>query len=450
MAVTLLLLARQPNIPAPLAGPALLNNAPRPPARRPWWILLVLGLLLLAWTLLQRTPHPQPPPPRSIVAQPGRIEKSLRLTGILTSRNVANLSTPRLRGSRTHTSGASDFRLNIQHLVKPGAHLRAGDTVAVFDPQYMAMRVDDFRADVEQRRAINAMLDARTDLRREALEQQIKSALALLNKAVLDLRTAPVRSAMQTERFRLRQDESRARLGLLEVQRKFFDASERAQLRREQLLLKEAELELRRTERNLDRMVVKAPIDGILVMSQIQRGTEMHEIEAGDDVHPGYAFAQIVDLASMMVEAVANQNDAQHLRIGMPARVHFDAMPGLDTTGRVVAVGAYAWGNRYRPDWVRRLTVRIALDPRRGQHFIPNLSVSADALMEAVSAPVALPRECLLDGAVWVRTASEDGDSWVRREVRTGLANNTHVAILAGLAPGERVACEPPPALAEK
>ena len=89
------------------------------------------------------------------------------------------------------------------------------------------------------------------------------------------------------------------------------------------------------------------------------------------------------------------------------------------------------------------------LDPR----VIPDLSVSADVVLEEDAQATVVPFEAvMLDGTlagappkpfVLVRAAT---GRWERRDVQLGVVSNTHAAIRGGLKPGEVVALEPPPA----
>ncbi len=389
-----------------------------------------------------RAVKPAPARYRTAKARTGAVERTLRVSGVISAARSATMVAPKLRGARGRSFMSSEFRLLLRDVVKPGEPVKKGDAVAAFDPQYMVNRVDEFKADVEQRKMTNRRIDASTELARARLEQRIRVARANIEKAALNLKTAPVRSAMQTERFQLAYEEAGARLENLLVQRKFFDLSERSQLRREELALKDSNLELERAEANLDRMNYRSPLDGVAVMGQIQRGSDTAEIQTGDEVRSGHAFMQVVDMKSLFLDARALQVDEQRLRPGLEARIHLDAVPGLEIPGRVVAVGAIATANRYRPDWVRNLVVQVRPDHADPRVF-PNFTGSADLVLGAEEG-VVLPRECVDadTGTALFRGESGDGEeTWSPRLVELGTSNNIEVVVREGITPGEVVAC---------
>jgi HlyD family secretion protein len=346
----------------------------------------------------------------------------------------------------TARGGRGDFSLVLQEVARSGVHIRKGDVVAEFDRQYMLLRLDDYRDTVSQSASAVKALKADLEAARKAHQQTIDVAKADLEKARLDMQTIEVASAIDAERLRLNLEEAQARLKQLEAEVKHFEASQRSELRNAELQLKQAELELRRAEANADRMLLKAPIDGLVVMQSTFRGGEFDQIKQGDQLFPGQPFMQIVDPSSMIINATVNQADVERLRIGQKARVRFDAFPDLELPARVHAIGTVAKSSRFRADWVKEMAVSLKLeqmDPR----VIPDLSVSADVLLESGDGTVLVPREAITQDAdgrasVWVRS----GNRWDRREVELGLISNTKVAIQSGLREGEVVALETPTA----
>lgn len=410
------------------------------------WIAVCIALLMGA-AAIWRSRNPvrrvsAPQPFRAVTAVEQNLERTLRVTGQMMASKAATFVAPKMRGSRRRSSG--DFRLILQDVLPPGARVRKGDAVAKFDPLYMLNRVDDERADVEERKMINRRIDASTDIRRTQLEQRIRVAEANLEKAQLNLKTIPVRSAIAAERFRLQEEEARARLRELHVQRDFFDQSERSQLRREELALLEVTRDLERAQANVDLMTFRTPIDGVVIMGQTQRGSDMGEIEAGDEVRSGHAFMQVMDLNSLYLEAIANQVDEGTLRPGARAVIRLDAVTGVEIPGRVTTVGAMATANRYRPAWVRHFAVRIVPD-RLEHRAYPNFTGSAD-IVTASERGLTIPRECVhrergRDVVDLVRRGPEGEVTREPRVVQLGLASNTRVVVRSGIGRADALAC---------
>ena len=346
--------------------------------------------------------------------------------------------------------GGSEFSLVLQDAAKPGALVKKGDPVAEFDRQYMLTRLDDYRASVIQTEASFKKLQSELAVAKKAHDQTIETAKGDLEKAKLTMRTAPVMGAIETERAKLALEEAQARYDQLLKEVKFMEDSLRAETKTAEIELQQSRIELRRAEANADRMVLRAPIDGMVVMQNMFRGSEFDQVKIGDQLFPGFPFMQIVDARSMVVNANINQVDVERMRIGMKATVRFDAFPDLVLPAKVYAIGTVAKSSRYRPDWIKEMAVVLKLeqtDPR----VIPDLSASVDVVVDSEESTTMVPREAVQYAAagpgqppetfVWVR----NGVIWDRRKVVVGLSNATTIGIRSGVQAGETVALETPP-----
>jgi multidrug efflux pump subunit AcrA (membrane-fusion protein) len=336
--------------------------------------------------------------------------------------------------------------LVLQSAAAPGARVKKGDVIAEFDRQYMLTRLDDFRASVAQAEASYKKLLAQIDVNKKAHNQTIDAAVAAVDKAKLDMKTLPVLSSMDAERRKLTLEEAEARLRQLREEVRHVDIGIAADKRTADLEMQQSKLELRRAEMNADRMIMKAPIDGLVVMQSTMRGSEFDQIKPGDQLMPGMMFMQIVEPGSMVINATVNQADVERLRIGHKAHVKFDAFPGLELPAHISAIGSVARASRFRPDWVKEMALVLKID-RMDPRVIPDLSVSCNVVLHAADAPAVVPREGIFqDGPgskpyVYVRSAS---GGWERREVETGLGGNTRVAVKSGLTAGEIIALDRP------
>lgn len=341
----------------------------------------------------------------------------------------------------------------LQDAAKPGSRVKKGDVVAEFDRQYMLTRLDDYRASVAQAESAYKKLLAQIDVNKQAHNQTVTNAVAAVEKAKLDMKTVPVLSDMDAERRKLALEEAEARLKQLREEIKFVDIGLAADRRTADLEMQQARLELKRAEANADRMVMKAPIDGLVVMQNTMRGSEFDAIKVGDQLFPGMMFMQVVEPSSMVIAATVNQADVERLRIGQKAMVSFDAFPGLELPAHLSAIGSVARASRSRPDWVKEMAVVLKLD-KMDPRVIPDLSVSCNVVLQSADVPAVVPREGIFrDGDkdskpyAFVRAAS---GRWERREVDTGLVSNTHVSVKTGLRAGDVIALDRPPLPGDK
>jgi HlyD family secretion protein len=335
--------------------------------------------------------------------------------------------------------------LILERAVDPGARVKKGEVIAEFDRLSMLTRLDDYRAELDQQAANLISLKANLEVEQKAHQQSIEAAKATLEKARYDLKTIPVQSAIASEQLKLAEAEAAARYKQLLAEVRFMEVSQQADWKISSLQHDQNEIEFKRSQANADRMLFRAPIDGIVVMGNTFRGGEFAQIRAGDQVRPGMMFMRVVDPSSMVVNASINQTDMDLLRVGARARVRFDAYPDLELPGRVHAIAAMPRSGGFRPEYVREVPVVIKLE-RLDPRVVPDLSVSVDVVLESEPGGVRVPREAIFTEpaggghCVYVRGAA----GWERRPVELGLTNNVAAIGRTGVQPRETVALQRP------
>ena len=434
--------------------PPASTGSPAPPSRPRWPLWLGIGAAAVALAVvafLASRDRPvvlagnPPPDVRTAQAHAGTLERTLRLSGSTVGENSVTLRAPYMRGRRTRGGGAGDFHLVLKDLIDQGSRVSKGDILATFDRQAMLDRLDTLRAETAQDENTLKSLRAKLLADREAHDQQIRVQKAAMEAAQLDLQTAPVRSAIQADLFRLALDEARAQYNQLVAEKPDLEASQNAQIRIAELEVQDSQLEVRRAETSAERMVVRAPRAGLIVISQTARNGQLDTIRAGDELRPGQPFLDIVAPGDMLVEAKANQVDVTQLRIGAPAEVVPEAFPDIHLPARVFAVGSMAVSDGWRASYVREVPVYLRIkgsDPR----LIPSLTVSVDVQVARVDDTTVIPMEAVFsrpaDPKPFALVRANGG--WSKRDLDLGLAANTKVAVRSGIENGETVATQYP------
>jgi multidrug efflux pump subunit AcrA (membrane-fusion protein) len=245
----------------------------------------------------------------------------------------------------------------------------------------------------------------------------------------------------------LSEEQAAKQLSALRQQEQYASISDAAAIRAQELQIQETQLEERRAQTNLERLMVPAPMSGMVIMKDIVRGDDLVPIQNGDEVRPGQPYIQIIDTASpLIIEAKVNQVDVEHLKIGLPVRVGFDAYPDLTMKGTVHSVAPLAESGGFRREFVAEVPVTVALQ-ETDERIVPGLTASADVILGRDAGAKIVPREAIFDdpaGEPYAFVESPDG--WEKCTVELGLINNVDAAIRSGLAPGDVVALKRPAA----
>lgn len=104
-----------------------------------------------------------------------------------------------------------------------------------------------------------------------------------------------------------------------------------------QAQVRSAQAALALAQATLDEQTLKAPFAGIVASVNIR---------AGEFLAPGAPALQLADLASWQIETDdVTERSVANIRVGAPATITFDALPGLSLTGKVTRIDAFGANN---------------------------------------------------------------------------------------------------------
>jgi HlyD family secretion protein len=294
-----------------------------------------------------------------------------------------------------------------------GARVGAGQPLVELDHDRLDQLVAELRAALDLKRALarqDVVARAAADL--EQVRRDHSRVMRLFAQGV-----APESSV----------DDLKHRLALAEIATR--DAKAEVDARR--AAVEQAEAALRRAERDLEKSVIRAPVDGVVLDRRVDVGTAVADIQNG-----GTVIAVLADDRRIHLLAEVDENDVARVREGQPAQVRIDAFPGETFPGRVrrVASSGTPQGS------VANFKVEIELDPD------PRVRVgmSADARIELKEHHDAL----LVPNTAIVRTqegprvrVSEDGraDSFRLVAIREVYSDGFQTVVADGLHEGEKV-----------
>jgi len=336
-----------------------------------------------------------------------------------------------------------DFQLTLMSLAKAGTRVKQGDVVAQFDPQNQNQRLDDYKDSVVQLENTIHKMVANLAATKEAHDQSVRSAKADWDRALLDLKTEKVRSAIDAEKFKLSVEEAELKYQQLVAESKLVDESQRAAIRSSELTRDQSRIEMQRAENNVQRMTIKSPMDGIVVMGNIVLNGELRQIREGDTVAAGQPFMTIVDPRTMVLNATVNQVDAERLRLGMRATVRLDAYPEVALPAGLTGIGAMAKISTFRASFVGEIPVRLKIE-KSDTRVIPDLTGSGEIVMNTETTTLVAPRSAVFEENGSPVVFVQKGESWEKKKVDLGLTSFTHVAIKSGVQKGDLIATQRP------
>jgi multidrug resistance efflux pump len=349
----------------------------------------------------------------------------LRLHGSVEAENAAAVVVPRIMGQNLNA-------LVVTRLVPNGTRVKAGDLLVEFDRQAqlnlalekkaefrdLAEQVRKKQAEQAEQRAKdetaltsadNAAKLAKLEVDKNELLPKIEAEKNLLLREVAEAELAQLRKT-----FQLKLTAARAEVRTLEVRR---DRARRA---------------WEHAESNAEKLLVRAPIDGLVVLRTIWKGGRLGEPQEGEEVRTGLGLLDVVAEGAMRVRVKLNQSDLPGMSVGLPAEVTLDAYPARRYTGRLERLAPVATPGM--SDKVRTLSAVFSVQ-QGDSTLTPDLSAAVDVRLGSWADALTVPRRALTwrDGVAGVSV----GGKW--RAVKVTAVTAVEAVLGDGVTAGDRV-----------
>ncbi len=352
----------------------------------PW----LAGLVVLASALWYFT-RPAPPQVQLVKVERGLVEATVSNTraGTVKACHRAKLSAP---------SGGQISRM----LVKKGERVKAGQVLLeLWNNDLQAQsRLTQEQLNMAQNQAHQACVQA--DLAdKEALRARQLQNKGFISVEALEQRTSAAkvaRAGCQAAQSQI--DQSRSRIAAAHA--------------------------------GLDRMVLKAPFDGIVADISGELG------EYATPSPPGIPTPPAIDLIDdhcLFVSAPIDEVDAAHIKAGQVSRITLDAIKGKTFAGRVKRVAPYVLELEKQ---ARTVEVEVDfIEPPTAENLLVGYSADVEIVHTRHGNVLRIPTQTLLEGNK-VLLYKADG-VLEARTVTTGLSNWEQSEITQGLKEGDQI-----------
>lgn len=347
---------------------------------------------------------------------------------------------------RSADIGSSIMGRLVSLRVKEGDRVKAGQTLAIIDPEQAASAMAGTAAaaqavEADARGASSAVRAAQADV--EAAQARLDDAQRTLRRT-RELQAQGLVAQQGLDSAVAAGDAAQAQL-----------ASATAALRRaEQAVagagsrVTQARAEERRARDSLAKTRIEAPIDGVVTRLDVEEG-EM--VVMGVQNQPGTILMTVSDLSGIEAEVKVAEADVLRLELNDPSTVTLEALPGQTFRGRVVEVGASALPQVGTQAAAREFKVLVRLDDA-GSRLRPGLTCDVEILVDERRNALVVPLQSVVERTVagGVRRAGvfveRDGAVTFTPVTRTGIIGGLSIEV-DGIADGARVVSGPIQAL---
>lgn len=300
--------------------------------------------------------------------------RRIRATGTIQALRVHSVQAPYLAGS--------NVRMVLTGLIPNGARVKQGEVLAEFDitqqrdtGREAEAKYDDLGHQVEQHRA---------QFRSEAAKRlsELRQAEADLAKAEIEIRKGPILSEIDRSKAEVSVASARERVASLKRSSQYRDQAAAAAVRVLELQRDRQKVAVDRAKTNIEKMIVRAPLSGMVALENIWRAGSMGPPQEGDQMWPGQPLVRIFDPSEMVVVAAVSEPDGVALSRGGKAKVRVDAYPGLTVDAEFESASPVAAAALGSPIKTFAARFRISqTDPR----LLPDLSAAVDVEVSGIA-----------------------------------------------------------------
>jgi len=192
-----------------------------------------------------------------------------------------------------------------------------------------------------------------------------------------------------------------------------------------EIAVKDRSSALAQAQDNLADYQIRAPFDGVI--------TDL-TISSGDSISRTDVFASVITEDNKVVVSL-NEIDALSVEEGNTSILTFDAIQGLEITGKVSRVDTIGIST----SGVVSYDIEISLDNQNYEKLRPGMSVNAEITAESIEDVIIIPNSAVkgFGDSAYVEQMSDDGVS--QTAVQLGTSNDFYTQIISGLSKGDQI-----------
>jgi len=349
----------------------------------------------------------------------------------------------------TTISVPSDVRGSFQiiYLAEEGKPVKKGDVLVRFDTSELDVRIETLESTLKQ---------AQEELERLKANQESQMATLLSN-----LETTKNNYELSKLRLEQMKFEAETRKQMEELNFKNAEISLRKQenaiknqeivnkvnLNAALLAIETAQNELNEAKADREKLIIKAPNEGLVVYRENYKSGTRTKIQVGDTPYRRQSLIDLPNLETMQVKTQVNEIDIRKVTKGQKAIIKLDAFQNVEFTGTITDVAYLA--RRESGSNVKVFDIIITIDEKNHPLLKPGMSATVEIIIDRLDNVLYVPLESVFekDG----RTIVYVGEgSFKPVEIKKDKSNDNYVVVTEGLKEGDMVALRDPTAQLEE
>jgi RND family efflux transporter MFP subunit len=396
-------------------------------------VILVLagsGVVLGAVRLGKRSPTVP-----TIEVKRGEFLDSMQFRGEVKAMKSVTISAPAEAGE-----------LQIIKVSPEGTAVKPGDVVVEFDKTKTEQDLAQFRSSLKSAEAGIDQARAQARLAEEEDKTAVLKARYAVESAKLEASKQEIVSKIEGEEAKLKLADAEQALREAETKQKSDEALNRANIESTEQASNKARFDVKRAERSLEAMAVRAPSAGTISLLDHWTGSSDAPYRPGDRAWPGAAIANLPDATTLRISARVDETERGRLAPKQSVTVQLNAIPDRQFTGHIEQIGALA-SMDFSGGWpfARNFNLEIVLD-QTDSRFKPGISGQVTVIVDRVRDAITIPAQAMFQKSGQNVAYVWRGMQFEERAIEVGRRSGDRIMVARGVTAGEQVALRDPTA----
>ncbi len=346
--------------------------------------------------------------------------------------------------SVTISAPAEAGNLEIIMIAADGTQLKQGDTIVEFDKTKTEQELAQYRSTLKSAQAEIEQARAQARLKEEEDVTAVMKGRYDVEAAKLDASKQEIVSRIEGAEAKLKVADAEQKLHEMGEKLKSDRALNKATIDSKTQASKKAAYDVQRAERSLTKMILRAPLAGMISLVPVERSEGEAPFKPGDRAWPGAPLAELPDVSSLRIAARVDETERGRIAIKQAVTAQLDAIPDRQFTGNIERISTIATID-FSAGWPipRNFNLEIALD-QADARLKPGMTAQLTVVVDRVPDALSIPIEASFQKSGQTVAYVWEGSKFQERAIEIGRRSRDRILIAKGLRTGDRVALKEP------
>ena len=348
--------------------------------------------------------------------------------------------------SVTISAPAEAGDLEIVKIAADGTQLKQGDTIVEFDKTKTEQELAQYRSTLKSAQAEIEQARAQARLKEEEDVTVAMKARYDVEAAKLDASKQEIVSRIEGAEAKLKVADAEQKLHEMEEKLKSDRAVNKATIESKTQASKKAAYDVQRAERALTKMILRAPLAGMISLVPVWRPEGEVPFKPGDRAWPGAPMGELPDVSSLRISARVDETERGRIAIKQLVTAQLDAIPDRQFTGNIEQISTIATID-FSAGWPipRNFNLEIALD-QADTRLKPGMTAQLTVVVDRVPDALSIPSEASFQKSGQTVAYVWEGSKFQEHAIEIRRRSRNRILVTKGLRAGERVALKDPSA----